>query len=199
MEIKNKNMFKSKKGMIIHLVLFVIVLGGFIYLGTLNFDENLDQNEIFVSEFKNVPLDNVFDYASAREIYAALDETNVILLGSKLNDWTEDVAILLNEVCIENDIEEIMYYDFFDDRNKNNGNYELVVEKLSNELYTLDDGTKELLAPTVIIVKDGDIIYYNDETGYMRGDITPDKYWSENKKYEFKANLEAAFKIYLGE
>ncbi len=192
-------MFKTRKNLIIHIVVFILVIIGFVYLGTLNFNENLEQNEIFISEFDRVPLENIYEYNNAREVLAALDDTAVILLGSKLNPWTEDSAILLNEVALENGIDKILYYDFFEDRNINNGNYELLVEKLSDYLYTLDNDTQDLLAPTIIFVKNGDIIYYNDETGYVRGNIEPEKYWTESKKLEYKANLSAGIKAYLEE
>ena len=45
--VKNEKLFKNKWQMIIYCILFIILIGAFIYLGTLDYDESLPDNEQF--------------------------------------------------------------------------------------------------------------------------------------------------------
>ncbi len=196
MKIKNQKLFKNKKQMVIYIFLFMLIFAGFIYLGNKSYVLDEEDNIIFSSEFKSVSENNIYNYSDARKVLDVLEKDAVILFGSSLNKWTEDVAKMLNEVAIENEIEEILYYDFLDDRNINNGNYELIVNEISSYVYTLDTGDKDIYAPLLLIIKDGKVIYSYDEVSMVKGDVSPEDYWTEYNKNIFKSNLNAAFNIY---
>ena len=91
-------------------------------------------------------------------------------------------AKILNDVGKEVGIDKIYYYDFLKDRDEANGTYETIVNKLSVYAPVNDEGIQNISAPTVIIVKNGGIIGYFDDTAIIRGNITPDIYYNENQE-----------------
>ncbi|MDE5539015.1 MAG: hypothetical protein K2J20_00840, partial [Bacilli bacterium] len=60
-----------------------------------------------------------------------------------------------------------------------NGTYQSIVLRLKDYIRTLDTGKQELYAPTLVMVKDGEIVAYDDETSINIGSITPEVYWNE--------------------
>ena len=170
----------------------------FIYLGNKTYN-GVPDNVLFATEFKDVDEHNVYKYATAREVYEKLDKDIVVLFGFKANKWTGFMASMLDVAARKTKINEIYYYDFYDDRLNNNGNYELIVNKLNGLIYTNDRGKKELYAPSILIIKNGQIIYFDDETAFVKGDVEPSSYWT-GEKSEVKINIIAdALREYRGD
>ena len=48
--IKNEKLFKNKWQMLIYCLLFIALIGAFIYLGTLYYDDTLPDNEEFANK-----------------------------------------------------------------------------------------------------------------------------------------------------
>ena len=61
-------------------------------------------------------------------------------MGYPENTWSGYYANILNEAAKDCGITEILYYDFYEDRENRNGTYQSIVLSLSNYLVTLDDG-----------------------------------------------------------
>lgn len=186
-------MFESTQHKIIAGVLFILMLGGFIYLGNKNFDDGITDALKFSAEFDLVDEDNVFVYSNAKEVLKYLDKDSIILFGSSDNEFTNQYAALINEAANNSSIGTILYYDFFDDRNNNNGNYELIVEKLKPYLIKDDRGQIELYAPTFLVVQDGSVAYIHEDSVFVKGDLSPDEYWNTLKKGEFVTTLGVVF------
>ncbi len=197
--IRRKKMFKNKCQMIVYTALFIIIIAAFIYIGSRNYNIDPSDNIRFADEFNDFTDENIFKYEKPNDILNSLDNDIIILFGSNQNEWTKGLAELINEVAIDNNIEEIIYYDFFDDRLNNNGNYELIVEKLSNELYKSDLGVFDINAPLLLVIKNGEILYNYDELSHLKGNIDPTSYWSINMVEEFKITFDYVLKDYLGE
>ena len=180
---------------VIQAILFVAIIVGFIYVGTRDFDTDVVvDNERFDADYVNVSKDNVFKYVNAVEVLTAIKEDAIIFMGYPANKWSGYYANILNETAKEMGIKEILYYDFYQDRDNRNATYQSIVLALTNYLPTLDDGTQEIFAPTLVIVKDGSVIGYDNETAFMVGNIEPQDYWNEFQiglKYNtFKAMFE---------
>ena len=80
------------------------------------------------------------------------------------------------------------------DRTKNSKLYRQIENKLSDYLYELDTGVVRLSTPALILVKNGNIVYFDDETSIERNNITPDYYWSEEKVNSFKNRISSYLK-----
>ena len=184
----------------IKLIVFVIMISFFIYLGTKDYNTNIPDNVRFANEYKEVSKNNIFVYASGEKINKLLSDGNgIIFLGFSSNIWSHYYANFLNEVAIENEIDKIYYYDFLRDRTINNRIYENIVKRLRNHLMLSDLGASDLAAPSVVIVKDGSVIYFNDEVQTIRGDIKPEDYFTDYKKNYIVAEFSNAIKLFKGE
>ena len=62
--IKNEKLFKNKTQMVIYIILFCLLIYGFIYFGKKDYKVKVSDNERFASEFSLVSKDNVFKYVN---------------------------------------------------------------------------------------------------------------------------------------
>jgi len=170
-------------------ITFILIIGGFIYIGTRDFSKKVViDNEKFDQEYTNVSKDNVFVYATSQEVYGRLKNGNaVIFMGFSKNVWSGYYADILNEAAKEVGLKEILYYDFKEDRDNKNGTYQSIVLRLNSYVWTLDDGVKNIYAPTMVIVKNGEIIAFDNETSLNTGNINPHDYWT-SIRVDFKKN-----------
>lgn len=184
---------------IIQIIMFISIICAFIYIGTKDFTkEVIVDNERFDQDYKNVSKDNVFVYANANDIYTVLKGgTGIIFMGFKENVWSGYYANILNETAKKNNVEKILYYDFLEDRNNKNATYQSIVLKLSNYVPTLDSGKQDIYAPTLVMVKNGEIIAYDATTSINKGTITPETYWNEYNVGLKENELITMFQNYL--
>ena len=171
--IKNEKLFKNKWQMLIYCLLFIALIGAFIYLGTLDYDDTLPDNEEFANNFSLVPEDNVFVYANATDALMIANGTKGIVLFGTTNEWVNYYANIVNKVAKEMGIDKIYYYDFVENRQDNNGTYEAIVEKLSNYVTYNDYGTAEIYAPTLLVVSNDKVLLFDTETSFVEGNISP--------------------------
>lgn len=189
----------SKKQKIFSLIIFIFLLGAFIYVGTRDYKlKETDEHKIFSQEYPVVPKKNVFVYANGSKIYNAIKNDNaIIFFGFKQNDFSGAYAKMLNEVAIEVGVKEILYYDFYEDRKNNNGTYESIVLMLENYLNKNDLGETNLVAPSMLVVKDNQILYYDEETAYTSSNISPEDYWCDYNIGLKEATLNYVFTEYM--
>jgi len=179
-------------------LLFILIIVGFIYIGKQDFTKKIVDNEKFDSEYVNVDKENVFKYVNAQDVYTKIKSGNIILfMGFPSNKWSGYYANILNQAAKESGINEILYYDFKTDRDNKNATYQSIVLKLGNYVSTLDDGTQEIFAPTLVIMKKGKIIAFDNETAINIGNIKPEDYWNEYRSGIKLNNFKTMFNEYL--
>lgn len=178
---------------IIYFILFTVLIGAFIYLGKKDFSDTSkqDDNVRFAQEY-SINKDNPFVYSYGTEIVDILkNKSGIIYLGFSSNDWCKYYVKYLYDVLKENDVKKVYYYDILKDRAKNTKYYVELETLLSDYLYELDNGNIHVLTPALIFVKDGNIIYFDDETSIERKNITPDYYWTNDRVDAFKEKINA--------
>ena len=195
--IKNEKLFKNKWQMIIYCILFIILIGAFIYLGTLDYDESLPDNEQFAEDFSLVSEDNVFKYVNATDALMVANGTKGIVLFGTQNEWVNYYANIVNKVAKEVGIDTIYYYDFVSNRQDNNGTYETIVERLSDYVTYNDYGTPEIYAPSLLVVSGDEVLLFDTETAFVRGDIAPSEYWNSFNESAKMQELRNVFTEYL--
>lgn len=195
--VKNEKLFKNKWQMIIYCILFIILIGAFIYLGTLDYDESLPDNEQFAEDFSLVSEDNVFKYVNATDALMVANGTKGIVLFGTQNEWVNYYANIVNKVAKEVGIDTIYYYDFVSNRQDNNGTYEAIVESLSNYVTYNDYGTPEIYAPSLLVVSGDEMLLFDTETSFVRGDIAPSEYWNSFNESAKMQELRNVFTKYL--
>ncbi len=196
-KIKNKKFFKNKIQMVIYIILFVFLLCMFVVLGKMDYHEEISDAEQFALEFNQVGKDNIFKYVNTQDAYLELTGQNTIILLGHQTEWVNYYAKILNDVAKDLGITKIYYYDFLSDRNEANGTYEAIVNYLNDYVMHDDLGNSKLSAPTLVIVKNKRIIYFDDETSLIKGAKTPNKYWDEYQINRKKQELESALSNYL--
>ena len=195
--IKNKSLFKSKTQMIIYIILFCLLIYGFIYLGKKDYKVEVNDNERFASEFSLVSKDNVFKYVNATDARMVAKGAKGIVLFGTQNEWVNYYAYMVNKVAKEVGVKEIYYYDFTKNRKDNNGTYEDIVKTLSNYVTYNDKGVAEIYAPTLLVVSNDEVLLFDNETSFVNGEITPSTYWNSTKEDAKENELREAFIKYL--
>ena len=170
--------------MIIYILLFVIIIALFIIIGKTDFQKDIDtEGKKFHALYSLVEDDNLYVFADATKVLEIIKgRSGIVLMGFPTNKWTNYYASILDDASKEVGVDKIYYYDFQQDRDESNGTYETIVNKLKMYVPVNDEGIQDIQAPTVLIVKDGEVIAYFDDTSIIRGDITPDVYYTEYQK-----------------
>ncbi len=185
----------KKKIIIIIGVVLVIALGvlGYLYLNKEK-NTNVDGKK-FAAEYTSVTEDNVFVYRTIDEIINILEHgTGVVYLGFPECPWCTAYVPYLNEVAKANSVDKVYYYNIYNDRKENNDNYKKLVDILKEYLKFDEEGNKRIYAPSVIAVKDGEILDFDDETAWdTKGYKTPEEYWKNEDLDGLKEKLTKMF------
>lgn len=197
--MKKGKMFKNKTQMIIYIIIFIICIGLFIYVGNINFTNNSEtEAKKFSNIYNLVPENNLFVFSKVSDVLNIINgRSGVVLMGFPSNEWTNYYASFLNEIALELNIDKIYYYDFLQDRDSNNGTYETVVNKLESFVPTFDNKSRNIQAPSILIVKNGKIIAYLDDTAIIKGNITPKDYYTDNQIEITKEAIKTALLEYI--
>lgn len=196
---QNKKFFKNKIEMVITLTIFVLCIIGFIYLGKVDFSKNKPTDNIRMNmEHPEVSKENVYEYINASQANNFILRSKMIMLFGTSNEWTGYYASILNDVAKEVGVNKIYYYDFEEDKNKNNATYQNIVNHFNNYALHLDDGSADIYAPTLVIINNGVIMLFDDESSYIHGAIKPQEYWNEYNLNLKKNTLKVALSDYKG-
>lgn len=175
----------KKKIMIIIGIVLVIGLGVFGYF-YFNKEKNTNvDGKRFAEEYTSVTEDNVFVYRSIEEVINILEHgTGVVYLGFPECPWCSAYVPYLNEVAKKAGADKVYYFNILNDRKDNTDNYKKLVDILKDYLKFDEEGNKRIYAPSVIAVKDGEIVGFDDESAWdTKGYKTPEEYW-ENEDLE---------------
>lgn len=181
---------------IIYCLLFILLIGAFIYLGKKDFSDMSKQsdNVRFAQEY-SINKENPFVYSYGSQIVDVIkNKSGIIYLGFSSNEWCKYYIKYLYDVLRDSDIKKVYYYDILKDRAKNTKHYLELENLLSDYLYKLDNGNIHVLTPALIFVKDGKIVYFDDETSIERNNLTPDLYWTSEKVDAFKSKINTYIK-----
>ena len=180
---------------VIYFILFTFLIGAFIYLRKKDFkNNNLPDNERFAIEY-NISNNNHFKYVyGSKALDIIKNKTGIVYLGFSSNDWSKYYIKYLNEVLNDNNIKTIYYYNLQKDRIKYTKYYRELENILSDYLYKLDTGVVRLSTPALVFVKNGKIVYFDDETAVERNNMTPDYYWTNERINTFKSRITSYLK-----
>lgn len=186
---------------IFYAISFTILLVGFIYLGTRDFNaevNELSDNEKFALEYDAVDKNNVFVYARLTKILELMKEDAVIFICKTDSPWCNPYAKILNEVAIDAGIDKIYYLDIRQDYLQRSRKYLELVDLLDDYLYRDDEDVSHLYVPELVLVKNGKIIGHDNETAISVGKENAENYWSVEKIISYKEKMKNLFEMYLG-
>lgn len=187
-----------KKAKILGIV-FIAVIGALLIYKYCKPPATVKVNNNFNNEYNLIDENNVFVYKSIDDILITLDKgTGIIFLGFPECSWCQNYVKYLNDVAVSKNIDIIYYYNFKSIRESNTEKYKKLVNRLDDYLFLDDTGSYRLYAPTLVIVKEGKILSFDNETSLMTNPILPNEYWTEEKINSFKEKIGNYFDEYLG-
>lgn len=196
---------KKKKPMpvgqkIFYIISAIFLIGAFIYLGTKDFqapNRKKTDNQAFSEEY-GITEDNLFKYKTTKETLEIMQNgSGIIFFGFPENEWSKEYALMINETAKKLNIKEIYYYNFKAARSSSNHSYNKMVEKLEDFLPTLDNGVQNIYAPSMAIIKNGFVVFYDAETSITPGTIKPSEYWSSESIMEKENMMQTMFETYI--
>src|SRR5574344_1686610 len=186
---KNKKRFR----IVVYLCLYIILIGMFVYLGKRDYGTgvvNYTDAEKFNIEYPEIPDYNNFKYLNAYNLDELLKNgTGIVFIGFSSNDWSQYYVKYLYSVLKNRNLSNLYYYDALKDKTRQNKYYLDIVSSLSNYLYQDDRGNVILNTPIVIFIKDGKVIYYDDETAISRNNVEPSDYWTDDRINAFETKI----------
>ncbi len=195
--IKNEKIFKNTFQMIIYTILFGIIIFAFIYISKADLNPKKDAKTELVEIFDKLDKENVFVYGNAVTIRNLVENGNGIVLFGTNNEWVNYYISFVNKAAKEAGIKEIYYYDFIKNKVDNNGTYESIVNKLEEHVIRNDRGFTNIYAPTLLVMKNGKVLLFDDETSFMRAHEKPNDYWNGFKKMNKIESIKEIFMRYL--
>lgn len=184
---------KKKRIMILVSVIILFMIGVVSLVLFLKKDKKtVSDMEKFSTEYHEVANNNVFVYRNIDEIINILEKgTGIVYLGFPECKWCQRYTKYLNEVAMDMGISKIYYYNIREDRKLNTENYQKIVSILENYLQNDEEGNKRIYVPSVIALKKGEIVGFDDETAWdTKGFETPDEYWNTDEVNDLKEKLE---------
>ena len=173
------------------LILLLLISVYFIFIKKEN------DNIKFSKEYNSVTKENIFVYKTKEEILNILEHgTGIVYFGYPECPWCMAYVPLLNEIAMNEGIEKIYYYNIKEDRKNNTEFYQKVVNILNDYLDYDQEGKKRIFVPNVTFVKNGEIIFNDNETSLISGG-TPSEYWTDEKKNLFNEKLRSNINILL--
>lgn len=167
---------KKKKTIIISSIVVLLLIVGlvlFLVFKKNKINKNIDEEKIkFAEEYKTTK-DNVFTYRTIEEINKILKNgTGLVFLGFPECPWCRGYVPIINEVAKKEGLEKVYYFNIYEDRKNNTEEYQEMVKLLKGFLRYDDEGNERIYAPSLIAVKNGKILEFDDT-----------RYW-DNKKYD---------------
>lgn len=184
---------KKKRIMILVSVIILFMIGVVSLVLFLKKDKKtVSDMEKFSAEYHEVANNNVFVYRNIDEIINILEKgTGIVYLGFPECKWCQRYTKYLNEVAMDMGISKIYYYNIREDRKLNTENYHKIVSILENYLQNDEEGNKRIYVPSVIALKKGEIVGFDDETAWDTKEFeTPDEYWNRDEVNDLKEKLE---------
>ena len=184
---------KKKRIIILVSVIILFMIGVVSLVLFLKKDKKtVSDMEKFSAEYHEVAKNNVFVYRNIDEIINILEKgTGIVYLGFPECKWCQRYTKYLNEVAMDMGISKIYYYNIREDRKLNTENYQKIVSILENYLQNDEEGNKRIYVPSVIALKKGEIVGFDDETAWDTKEFeTPDEYWNTDEVKDLKEKLE---------
>lgn len=186
---------KEKKLFIIGAILVVIGLILSYFFLIKKDDNKIDDAKKFKTEYTNVTSDNPFVYRNVDQIINILEKgTGVVYLGFPECPWCQAYVPYVEEVAKKVGIDKVYYFNIKEDRKNNTEEYQKIVKILDVYLPNDDEGNKRIYVPAIIIVQNGKIVEFDDETSKdTKGYKTPEEYWKNEDLDALKTKLEKSF------
>lgn len=191
MNTKTKNIIKK----VIYLLIFILMIFAFIFLSK-KYTKNEETIDTITTYYSNIT-SKKFEVAKAAKVKSLLKEgKSIIILGNSESKYSEKYISLIEETIESIILDKVYYYDLRNDKQQQNSNYYDIRDALSGNLVTTDLGENNLLAPSLYIIDNGEVKYYNIESAAVKNTDSIEDYWTYEKEQNFKNEIYTAIEQY---
>lgn len=186
---------KNLKKFLLGAILIVIGLI-LLYFFFIRKDDNKETDaQKFKNEYNKVSDNNPFVYRNIDQIINILEKgTGVVYLGFPECPWCQAYVPYVEEVAKKVGIDKVYYFNILEDRKNNSEKYQKIVKILNEYIPNDEEGNKRVFVPALIVVKEGKILLFNDETSLdTKGYEKPEDYWKNEDSEDLKLLFEKAF------
>ena len=172
--------------------LYSLIILAFIYLGTKDYHlvSYATDGERFNGDYNEIPRNNPFIYLNSTELIELLyNGSGIIFMGNYENEWSQEYAKYLYELLKDTEVEKVYYYDVKKVKLLKNRNYYDIIRALEGNLIETDDSDNNLFSPSLYIVKDGEVVFYDNTTAVVNNALELDEYWTPSNIYSFKEKI----------
>ena len=181
---------------VIYGILFLLMILAFIYLGD-KYADNSKTKTLTINDYYSELKSDRFEVVYGSKMISLLKEgKNIIFIGSKNSEYSKKYIEELNIILDQLKIEKVYYYDIVYDKSQKNSNYYEIRELLKGSLTTTDGSKNNLLAPSLYIIDNGKVKYYNTETVAMKNTDTVENYWTTDQQIKFSSEITLAINNY---
>ena len=159
-------------------------------------DDNKETDaQKFKNEYSKVSDNNPFVYRNIDQIINILENgTGVVYLGFPECPWCQAYVPYVEEVAKKVGIDKVYYFNILEDRKNNSEKYQKIVKILNEYIPNDEEGNKRVFVPALIVVKEGKILLFNDETSLdTKGYEIPEDYWKNEGSEDLKLLFEKSF------
>ena len=192
-------MTQKTKGIIrkiIYAIIFAAMILSFIYLCN-KYAGNSEIKILDINDFyKDIEKENFKVIKGGKFISLFKKGKHIILIGNSKSEYSKKYISEINSIIKELNLKDVYYYDIINDKAQANSNYYQILELLDGYLITTDTSEKNLLSPSLYIIDNGKVKYYNVETSAMKNTDTVEDYWTLQKEFDFKQEVIAAINKY---
>ena len=183
---------KSILRKIIYFLLFALMIVAFIVLSEKYADNSKQRVSVISDYYENTKAD-CYEVISGNKMISLLKSgKNIIFIGSSVSDYSRKYMEELDTIFKNLKIDKVYYYD----KLQENSNYYDIKELLNGYLVETDTVSNNLLSPSLYILNDGKVMYYNVETSAMKNTDTVKSYWTPEKEITFSNEITAAISNY---
>ena len=192
MNPKTKSIIRN----IIYIILFLLMATAFVYLSE-KYASNSEPKIYTITDYYADNTNSYYEVVSGNKMINLLrNGHNIIFIGSSSSKYSQKYIEEIDKIFNNLKIDKVYYYDLNNDKYQQNSNYYKIRELLNGYLTTTDDSDNNLLAPSLYIVNNGTIEYYNTETSTMKNTADVESYWSYEQELIFQGEVTNAINKY---
>ena len=192
MKPKTKNIIRKT----IYGILFLAMIVAFVYLSE-KYADNEDDHVITINDYYQNINNSKYEIIRGSKLISLLQEgKSIIFIGSSTSEAAIKYIEELDPIIRKTGVDKIYYYDINNDKAQKNSNYYEIRELLKGSLITTDGSENNLLAPSLYIVDNGKVKYYNIETVAIKNTDKIEDYWTQEKESAFISEVTTAINKY---
>lgn len=181
---------------IIYAFLFIVMIVAFIYLSEKYASNSVPKVSVIQDFYSEIKSDKFEVIRGKKFISLIKNGKSIVFIGNSNSEYSQKYIHELETIIKKLDIDKIYYYDINNDKSQQNSNYYTIRELLNGYLTTTDSSQNNLFAPSLYIIDEGEVKYYNTETVATKNTETIDDYWTKEKEEEFSKEISEAIKKY---